>query len=212
MRKIILIDDNKERLKRLHGGYKNLTIMNDTKQIEKFLNDNSEIISYDILMIHQSLCKDKEFDLKELLKNQNEKKLIIFSGGITQSRIQKFDNLEILYINDARFYHKNLEKFINNDGENLRILLQGEKWVLFCYLHLLEKLVYHFESYHSKTIEEIIKELNFDYYVNEKILLPIFSNYGKNNIVKREILENLINDLDKKINESVLYGKLLIEK
>lgn len=153
MRKVIIIDDRKER-KKLHLSQKSITQLEnledqglltisvgDDLSIESFDKMND----FDLIAIHRTFLTNTKIinEFIGYIKN-NKKWLIVFSGGITQNSILL--NGRQLNVNASDFYNEKLIPFIldyGNESVNanpLLYFLYGQSWrltLLLQYRYLL---------------------------------------------------------------------------
>lgn len=183
MKKIIIIDDRKERKKQFLKDDKDIEELSKYVDFkESFGNDSAESIleevkDYELIAIHRSwlleLGDNAEKDLIDFVEDK-KKYLVLFSGGIDQKLIQ--ENF-IARVNSADFYTKWLIEFSKrfNEDENMKSplaqLLYGESWKLLLWTDLraiywkyeddlnFEKLKEEFGDEEGLKKEDEIKEM-----------------------------------------------------
>ena len=147
MKKIIIIDDRQDR-KKLHLSDNSINELNNLES-EGLLtivsgidlsNLNCSLGDYDIIAVHRSyLVNNNMFNsINDYIRNQ-EKYLIVFSGGISQNTL--LNKGKLLNINSSDFYTSKLPVFIKefcfetNWQSPLLKYLYGDTWRLTLLLH-----------------------------------------------------------------------------
>ncbi len=142
---------------------------------ENLLKDTSILDKYDVIISHRSAFDKDNGKILDSIKDyceQNQKYLILFSGGISTSYYVKTP-YELLSLNSKDFYNVNLGLFLdelkNNDVLNLLLLAFGKKWKLNLIFNVLEKL-------NTIDYSDIDKIEDFDV-LNEKTDIETIDNF-----------------------------------
>lgn len=155
MKKILLIDDRKERQTKFTADtginlesyidiLDNIIGQKYYEYVEKLSQDNFEL-EHDVIIVHRSAFGETHINILDRLKNycqDKNKKLIFFSGGISSTFYMK-EPFEILLINSKIFYSNNLKIFLDDalkDNFNILKIGYGNKWKLNIMLNILEKI------------------------------------------------------------------------
>ncbi len=168
--------------------------------LSSFLEDESQLESYDTIIIHESIYFENERDtlLKkiETYCSQKEKKLVKFSGHNTQAHF----NNKLLEISSKSLYENLtvfLEKYINYDA-NILMLAYGKNWQLNLLLNILEKLNIFIENSNKN------ESFDFDEFEDDFDLLKI------KNILGNSEYKKLLVDIDDD-EISIIKVKLLAD-
>jgi len=221
MKKILLIDDRKERQTKFTADtgidlesyidiLDNITGEEYYTYVDKLSQDNFEL-EHDIIMVHRSAFGETNINILDRLKNyckDKDKKLIFFSGGISSTFYMR-EPFEILLINSKIFYSSNLKIFlddaIKNDFNILKIGY-GDKWKLNVMLNTLEKINKFLGYNHAEDI------VYYDEFSEETqiTLLNDFIEYKKPEIknggVKMTDLVKLSTNITNKIKQEVVLN------
>jgi len=226
MKKILLIEDRKERQQRF------------TNQTNINLNDYGDILDNKIGQAYDDIydeLKHGKFDFhdyimviahksafngdtqKVLYGIENECKsrtipLVFFSGGITANYYEEEKNFKKLELNSKDFYSQNLKMFLENYKKNekteLLMLSYGEKWKLDIVLNCMEKINIFIETY--KNEEDILYD-EFVTYTDFHLLESLKIKYSKPTIENGWIylseLKKIELDIKLYIKESIIYEK-----
>ena len=155
MKKILLIDDRKERQTKFTNetaielvSYEsildNITGDEYYKYIE-ILSQDSFVLEHEIIIVHRSAFGETDINVLDRLKNycqEEKKKLIFFSGGIS-STFYLEKPFEFLLVNSRIFYSNNFKIFLDDvlkDDVNILKIGYGNKWKLNVLLNTLEKI------------------------------------------------------------------------
>ncbi|MDQ1339005.1 MAG: hypothetical protein QG567_154 [Campylobacterota bacterium] len=126
----------------------NFTADSYEELLEEFRNnDFSRLDEYEVIITHRSAFGDLNGQMistfKEICKQKNKpKSLVFFSGGISSVSI-KNSPFEHLLLNSKKFYSNNLKLFLElskNNKPNLLVLAFGENWKINLLLNSLEKI------------------------------------------------------------------------
>lgn len=167
--KTIIIDDRKER-KKQHLTTDEIEKLKTLSDISETILPFQELEGYSLIAIHESLLTENNLynEIVSFAKN-NEKLLILFSGGIMQNCI--LESGKILKIISSEFYNKITAFLLKYSKENIEYpllkFLYGEEWklpLLLKYKNLLwkygaidsSKMVLNRED---RSIEDEIREI-----------------------------------------------------
>jgi hypothetical protein len=200
MNKTVLIDDRAMRQK------KHL----DEKQNEfnKFLNlknicggeefehvsikfqksDFSFLDDFSTILIHRSAfpVNTRNAILDHVRKS--EKKVVFFSGGISQCEISMIGKAELLMINVSQFYGENIFIFFKGGANNLRELAFGKNWQLSTLIDTCEKLALYIKSYQDRPLIKIENDIN----LNNWIKSEYFEKKISNPIIMKSDIESIL--------------------
>jgi len=180
MIKAILIEDRVQRqnnyLKEKSNELNNLPFLknvkggNDYVEIKSKLNNKeySFLDDYSIIMLHRSAFETKARNgLLDYLRNKS-KKVIFFSGGISNTQCSKIGNLEFLLINVTTFYSENLLFFLKNEGQNLLELAFGKNWKISILVDAYEKIILYLKYYSKRPWPKIESDLMLNNWVKDE--------------------------------------------
>ncbi len=176
MKAILLIEDRFQRQKVFFNNYEDLNEIEglynsiDNKENQALVSQlttidecNRLLRGYHLIILHRSYIDNSKINTVEKYAKNNNKDLILFSGGIDQSSYSKEDESQILLINSKDFYSDNLIPFlkgyISGDVNNLLYLLYGDNWRLPYLLRYRQLLV---NQKNGDIIGEDIDEEEFD--------------------------------------------------
>lgn len=186
--KILLIEDRIGRQEQFTNiDFKDYNIIDnkigvDYEEVKKELqNNNFELLKeYAVIITHRSAFGESGSKILDKLRyycEENNKKLVLFSGGISATFYTK-QPLEALSLNSKILYSDNLKLFLDNakitKNSNLLILGYGKNWKLNPLLNTLENIK-------KFLIKNYGEEFDYDEFEDD---------------VELEILENII-DLKK---------------
>ncbi|MBU0487536.1 MAG: hypothetical protein KKD31_06240 [Bacteroidetes bacterium] len=194
MKKIILIEDRKERQKEFLSESTLMELKNieelflpeeaDCTRILSSINakEMESLESYSLIIVHASRLDTNGFKALEEYCGKGKKYLILFSGGFSQTIYQEA-NFKLLRANSKDFYSDKLlqflRKFIEQETVHLTELVYGDSWKLSFLLHYRHNKGILKNSPNGRReleLEEFGHSFNFDQ----------------------------INDIDKDINERIL--------
>lgn len=223
MKKIMLIDDRTERQTKFYEEtginfdkdsdvLDNFTADSYEKLLEEFRNnDFRRLDEYEVIITHRSAFGDLNGQVistfKELCKQKNKpKSLVFFSGGISSVSI-KNSPFEHLLLNSKKFYSNNLKLFLElskNNKPNLLVLAFGENWKINLLLNSLEKInVYIGKNNFAENItyEEFEDEVHMD-------LIRDFLIFEQpaNDFLKIQDFKKLTKDLTNQIKQQVVLN------
>lgn len=223
MKKIMLIDDRTERQTKFYEEtginfdndsdvLDNFTADSYEKLLEEFRNnDFRRLDEYEVIITHRSAFGDLNGQVistfKELCKQKNKpKSLVFFSGGISSVSI-KNSPFEHLLLNSKKFYGNNLKLFLElskNNKPNLLVLAFGENWKINLLLNSLEKInVYIGKNNFAENItyEEFEDEVHMD-------LIRDFLIFEQpaNDFLKIQDFKKLTKDLTNQIKQQVVLN------
>lgn len=177
--KILLIED---RPTRQHNFTHNLKInLNDFSILknvcggdefhffkEKISNQISFFDDYSIILVHRSaLTADERISLIEYV-NDKSKILVLFSGGISSTLIQKIGKGKLLTINSKDFYSDNLVLFLKNLGKEILELAFGTHWELNLLIGAHEKISFYNLNFTKRPLQVILDDLNLPQWIMDK--------------------------------------------
>jgi hypothetical protein len=162
MKSVILVEDRIYRQKNMLGEkvneFKNFNFLKNISGGEDFAELKKQLLEkkysvfddYSTILIHRSAF-DAEVrnGLMEYL-NHYHKKLVLFSGGITGSQLNRLKNMELMLINVTEFYSENLLIFLRNNAENLLELAFGNNWKKSILVDAIERLTLYEKAFVSK--------------------------------------------------------------
>lgn len=213
MKQAVLIEDRRERqlrfsektdieLEKYGNSLVNLNGETFIELKERFESGEFPLDEYSVIMTHRSAFDGNVLDGLKAYCKQHEKKLVFFSGGISQT-VYLAEPFEFLLMNSKSFYSQNLVAFLESDF-NLAILAYGKNWQVNTMLIVLEKInTYIGEMEDSKAI--------FESFVQETQLgllsdMIDFSNLNKENrYITIEELERFSESVTKQIKEKVMF-------
>ena len=191
MKKILLLEDrpgrqmqylDPEKIKKLKTT-KDLKILlgNDCRYMIDKLNhaDDSELYDFTLIIIHRSALSNVGIDTVTNHCKVNNKYLVFFSGGISQSLFSS-QSFQYLLLNSKDFYQSNmfnfLDKFIKGEIEHITELIYGNNWKLNLMLNyrqlLLKGELGRTEEEFKENIEKLIGKLPLEE-LNKKIKTKI---------------------------------------
>lgn len=203
MKAILLIEDRYQRQKVFFNNYEDLNEIEglnnsiDNKKNQDLVSSFTKIDEcnrllgdYHLIILHRSYIDNSKINTVEKYAKNNNKDLILFSGGIDQSNYSKEEESQILLINSRDFYSDNLIPFLNGyisgDINNLLYLLYGDNWRLPYLLRYRQLLVN--QKYGDKIGEDINEE---EFYTIKEVL-----NYADKDIPIEKI-NNEVNSIIK---------------
>jgi hypothetical protein len=203
MKAILLIEDRYQRQKVFFNNYEDLNEIEglnnsiDNKENQALVGGlttidecNRLLGDYHLIILHRSYIDNSKINTVEKYAKNNNKDLILFSGGIDQSNYSKEEESQILLINSRDFYSDNLIPFLNGyisgDINNLLYLLYGDNWRLPYLLRYRQLLVN--QKYGDKIGEDINEE---EFYTIKEVL-----NYADKDIPIEKI-NNEVNSIIK---------------
>jgi hypothetical protein len=217
MKKIILIENRKDRLARLldvnnidkvliNKLYSSELLdikdkdgeFNSEQWDEYFENFEKgsldELIQYDILFIHKSKILREGHKNLDLFCRQNGKSIVYFSGGLTGVTYIN-DGYPCLSMNSSIFYTSRLIDFLEknkNTTTNILEIAYGEKWQLSNLLRLKKLLhQYKFSSELNIELETEIEDLTP--IIDDMFNVTLTEYFQSEKIIEvNEILNNLI--------------------
>jgi len=215
--KIILIDDRTQRQIKFKEktGFNiddysdivdNYTADKYEELLEKFKNDDYDMLNrYDIIITHRSAYSDinsKVLDKLKLICKEQHKKLIFFSGGISD-RFYLDAPFEFLLLNSKAFYSKNLKLFLESESKNILILAYGTQWKLNKMLEILEKITLFMEENQNKN-DISAKRLRNKTDINLLANLIKIDQIKSEGVIKKEDMKNIIEKLTIQIKQQVV--------
>jgi len=193
MKKILFLEDRPGRQEQYltSEGVKNLQSIEGVKRllgkecremIEQLnKNDDSPLNEFTLLLIHRSALSPVGIDTVINHCKNNNKNLVFFSGGISQSLFSS-ENFPYLMLNSKDFYQRNMSTFLRNyvdeKSKHITELIYGTNWdinLMLTYRQLLLKgEMGRAEENFKESLEELIgkpplRELNKK--IESKILL-----------------------------------------
>ena len=161
MIKVLLIEDRKKRQEEFinqTGINLNDSIyssildnMVDDKYLDIFKQLKSDILDFDdysVIISHKSAFENENSEILSKLEiycQNNNKVLVLFSGGIDTNYYFKNEEHEHIELNSKTLYSENIKLFLEDcrdDNLNPLMLCYGDKWKLNILLNILEKLTY----------------------------------------------------------------------
>lgn len=222
MKKILLVEDRTQRQKlfmedtkidlaRYSSILDNFIDKKYDEFVVKIQDDNFELDNYDVIISHKSAFKDFNESILSKLENhckENDKVLVLFSGGIDANYYLKDDNFELIELNSKTFYSEFLKLFLEDvqDG-NLHplILCYGTKWKLNIVLNILEKLNLYIDNLTKDSVlyNAFFRD-NSDIGFLESLKFDLFDKNDRR--IKKEDIVKLRDSLKAYIKESLEDG------
>lgn len=204
MQHIILIEDRpsrQENLLKSHISLDAYPILNNVcggpkcdelkSKIEKHMWEFLD--GYETIAIHRSaLSSQARNALMNYCKNK-QKKLILFSGGVSSPNLQEEKNFKLLTINDKLFYSENLKHFLESGGNELMYLAFGKDWKINRLITLHEKLT--LLIHHNLDTTTDWYELNYSLELDSSEVQDYFSSIQNKEEITRSELEAILNQL-----------------
>jgi hypothetical protein len=139
---------------------------------------------YSTILLHRSAFEaEVRNSLIEYLKDYH-KKLVLFSGGITNSQLSRVKYMEFMLINVTDFYSDNLLLYLRNKADNLLELAFGSKWETSVLIDAIEKLTLYEKLFNSKPWVTVEEDLNLNSTIIEKYFADLSN---KTRITKDDI-------------------------
>jgi len=226
MKKILLIEDRKERQQRfIHQTNINLNNYIDILEniidkgyddiYDEFKNGKFNFHDYIMVIVHKSAFNGDTQKIIYSIENECKSRaipLVFFSGGITANYYEEEKNFKKLELNSKDFYSQNLQMFLEKYRKNreieLLILSYGKKWKLDIVLNCIEKINIFIETH--KNEEDILYD-EFITYTDFHLLESLKIKYSKPNIENGWIylseLKKIALDIKLYIKESIIYEK-----
>jgi len=162
----------------------------DALKTESFIFEN-----YEVIISHKSAYDNDNSAILHRLENYcktNNKKLVLFSGGVDFVYHYKDADYEHLELNSKLFYSYNLELFFNdfkNGNFNILSLAYGKQWKLNIMLEVLEKINFYIEINNKSSFfyKRFALDVNIESLKN--INVPIEFEYNEKKISKDEIIK-----------------------
>jgi len=175
MKKILFLEDRPGRQEQYltSEGVKNLQSIEGVKRllgkecremIEQLNNnDDSPLNEFTLLLIHRSALSPVGIDTVINHCKNNNKNLVFFSGGISQSLFSS-ENFPYLMLNSKDFYQRNMSTFLRNyvdeKSKHITELIYGTNWdinLMLTYRQLLLKgEMGRAEENFKESLEELI--------------------------------------------------------
>ncbi len=223
MKKIMLIDDRTERqtkfdeetsinLDKYSDVLDNFTADSYEELLEEFKkNDFSRLNKYEVIITHRSAFSHLNGKVigtfKEICKQKNKSKsLVFFSGGISSVSI-KNSPFEHLLLNSKKFYSNNLQLFLELSKEckpNLLVLAFGENWKINLLLNSLEKINNFIGK--NNSVESIVYEEFADEVQMDLIRDFLIFDEPSNDFLKMQDFKKLTKDLTNQIKQQVVLN------
>jgi len=223
MKKILLIEDRKERQKLFSyqtkidfDTYKDILdnkIGQDYQDFYESVNSGEfDFDNYVVVVVHKSAFNgDTQEILYKIEKKCQEKDiaLVLFSGGVTSNYYEENDFFKKLELNSKDFYSINLELFLENYIKNgvvePLILSYGERWKLNILLNSMERI----NNFISNSKDD---DILYDEFVNATdfhLIETLDIDYSKPNIedgwVYLSEIKEIALSLKKYIKERIIY-------
>jgi len=224
MIKVLIIEDRKKRQEEFiartgidlnESIYNNiLDNMVDGRYLDLFKKLKSDIFDFDdysVIISHKSAFENENAEILSKLETycqNNNKVLVLFSGGIDTNYYFQSDAYEHIELNSKTLYSENMKLFLEdcqNGNLNPLILCYGSKWKLNILLNVLEKLTKFILSMNKeRVLYNVFLRDNPDISKLDSLNLNIYSPIIESRkITKDEIL---------KLKESILdYSKMSTE-
>jgi hypothetical protein len=172
MKNVILVEDRLYRQRNMLGEkvieFENFSFLKNISGGEPFAELKEQLFEkkyaifddYSTILLHRSAFEaEVRNGLIEYLKDYH-KKLVLFSGGITNSQLSRVKYMEFMLINVTDFYSDNLLLYLRNNADNLLELAFGNNWATSVLIDAIEKLTLFEKHFNNKpwvTIEEDLK-------------------------------------------------------
>jgi hypothetical protein len=227
MKKILLIEDRKERQQRF-VNHTNIdlneysdTLENRTGQAydevyESFKKGEFNFDDYVMVIVHKSAFNGDTQEVLYGIENECKNRaipLVLFSGGITANYYEEEKSFKKLELNSKDFYSQNLKMFLENYRENrnieLLMLSYGKRWKLDIVLNCMEKINIFIEDNKKKekvSYNKFISDTSFHLFESLKIQYthPIIDKNGWCNILE---FKKIALSIALYIKESISYEK-----
>ena len=222
MKKILLIDDRKERqtkftadtgidLEEYSNILDNITGEDYHEYVEKLSQKDFEL-EHEVIIVHRSAFGETDINILDRLKNycqSKHKKLIFFSGGISSTFYLK-EPFEFLLVNSKVFYSNNLKIFLDdslNSNINIVKIGYGNKWKLNIMLDVLEKINLFISNGNNYNHEDMTRYSTFQD-KSQILLIDEYIRYKepelKNGGVTKSNLTKLSEDISNQIKKQVI--------
>lgn len=221
MSKILLIEDRSKRqrlfmedtgidLSKYSSIVENAVDEKYNQVYNDLLKESFNFDDYEIIISHKSAYDDDTSAILHRLENyckMQEKKLILFSGGIDSVYYHKEGRYEHLELNSKLFYSHNLELFLESyiiNSFNILSLAYGKQWRLNILIEVLEKTNLYLEQNDREKyfFKKFASQVNINALKN--IDAPIELDESSKEISKHEVII-FKEKLSTYIKESVKY-------
>lgn len=205
MDNVILVEDRTFRQRNMLGEkaieLKNFNFLKNISGGDGFAELKNQLLEkkysvfdeYSTILLHRSAFETEVRNgLIEYLKEYN-KRLVLFSGGITGSQLSRVKNLEFMLINVTEFYSDNLLFFLRNNANNLLELAFGNNWKTSVLIDAIDKLTIYEKVFSNKPwviIEEDLK-------MNNSIIEKYFSELSNKSIITKVEIGFVLNKMNK---------------
>jgi hypothetical protein len=196
MKNVILVEDRIYRQRNLLGEkvaeLEQFTTLKNIAGGEEFAEIKMQIMAnkysvfdeYSTILLHRSAFEaEVRNGVIDYLKDYN-KKLVLFSGGITGSQVSRLKNMELMLINVTEFYSENLLLFLKDGGDNLLELAFGKNWETSVLIDVIDKLTIYEKGLVKKPWVAVEEDLKLNNAIIEKYFTELSS---KSVITKDEI-------------------------
>lgn len=150
---------------------------------------------YSVIMLHRSAFETEVRNaLIENLK-KTDKKLVLFSGGISGCQISKIEKLEFMSINVTHFYSDNLILFLSKNAENLLELAFGKEWKMSILIDAFDKLTLYEKNLVKKPWDRVETDLRLIDSIKQEYFTELSQQPFISNSDIRIVLEKMKNNL-----------------
>ncbi len=189
MENVLLIEDRTYRQRNLLGTklteLNNYNLLKNISGGEEFTHLKEQMLKkeysifdkYSTILFHRSAFDaDVRNGIIEYLKNYN-KKVVLFSGGITGAQLNKINSSEFMLINVTEFYSDNLLYFMENGADNLLELAFGKNWEISILLDSIQKVTLYAKRFEKKPWDIVEGELNLHDIIIDKYFSELTSKF-----------------------------------
>ncbi len=225
MKKILLIEDRKERQQRF-VNHTNIdlneysdTLENRTGQAydevyESFKKGEFNFDDYVMVISHKSAFNGDTQEVLYGIENECKNRaipLVLFSGGITANYYEEEKKFKKLELNSKDFYSQNLQLFLDNYKKNRKIellmLSYGKRWKLDIVLNCMEKINYFIEDNKEEKVVYNTFILDTSFHLFESLKIEYSHPIIKNGWCDILELKKIALSIELYIKESITYEK-----
>jgi hypothetical protein len=226
MKKILLIEDRKERQQRFvnctnidlndySDTLENITGQEYDEVYESFKKNEFNFNDYAMVIVHKSAFNGDTQKILYGIERECKSRaipLVFFSGGITANYYEEEKNFKKLELNSKDFYSQNLQMFLENYRRTreveLLMLSYGQRWKLDIVLNCMEKINIFIET-HKNEEDIIYNEFvnHTDFHLLESLKIKYSKPTIENGWIYLSELKKIALDIKLYIKESILYEK-----
>jgi hypothetical protein len=226
MKKILLIEDRKERQQRF-VNHTNVDLNEYSDMLENkigqaydevyefFKKGEFDFDDYVMVIVHKSAFNGDTQEVLYGIENECKNRaipLVLFSGGITANYYEEEKSFKKLELNSKDFYSQNLKMFLENYRENsnieLLILSYGRRWKLDIVLNCMEKINIFIEMH--KNEEDILYDefvIHTEFHLLESLKVKYYKPSIENGWLYLSELKKIALSIELYIKESITYEK-----